>query len=374
MSNILKIRRSVLLAILLVVGGMMLNSFLSGLKKAPKVKEQIEVFPLVNTVKVEEGDFVAELVYTGRLIATNKIDVFTEVTGILNPNPKSFKDGVFFSKGEVLVDVNNQDTKMNLVATRANFHSVLAKLQADLSTDYPDNFINWKKYISSYNPEKRLDSLPEVLNDQERNFLISRNVYNLYYSLKSQELKLDKFTIYAPFDGVIHNANLSPQSLVRAGQSIGQFIGIGEFELEIGVPLEDISKVSLNDTVILTADNLDFDLRGNVNRIGKSVNQNTQTYNVYIGVNDKRLSEGLYMTSNIKGKKQSNTSKVSPNLIIDGQYVYVLDQEEKLRKAKIKIVHESVNTVLVEGLKQGDILLNQTITEAKDGLQVKIAK
>ena len=139
-----------------------------------------------------------------------------------------------------------------MVATRANFHSVLAKLQADLSTDYPDNFINWKKYISSYNPEKRLDSLPEVLNDQERNFLISRNVYNLYYLLKSQELKLDKFTIYAPFDGVIHNANLSPKSLVRAGQSIGQFIGIGEFELEIGVPLEDISKVSLNDTVILT--------------------------------------------------------------------------------------------------------------------------
>ena len=216
--------------------------------------------------------------------------------------------------------------------------------------------------------------MPEVLNDQERNFLISRNVYNLYYLLKSQELKLDKFTIYAPFDGVIHNANLSPKSLVRAGQSIGQFIGIGEFELEIGVPLEDISKVSLNDTVILIADNLDFDLRGKVNRIGKSVNQNTQTYNVYIEVNDKRLSEGLYMTSNIKGKKQSNTFKVSPNLIIDGQYVYVLDQEEKLRKAKIKIVHESVNTVLVEGLKQGDILLNQTITEAKDGLQVKVAK
>ena len=50
----------------------------------------------------------------GNLVAKNKIELYSEVQGILETSSKEFKQGTFYSKGETIIKINSDEFYSNL--------------------------------------------------------------------------------------------------------------------------------------------------------------------------------------------------------------------------------------------------------------------
>ncbi len=370
MSN-LKIRKTSLLAVVIIIVAVIGFKFLSSLKEAPKKDSGKAKIIKVEVISVTNQTITADISINGRLSSKHKIDIFTEVTGRLLPSNKSFKEGVKFKAGEVLLKLDDSNYRMNLNATRSSFHSLLTQLLAEVKIEYPDNFSKWENYINDFNPESNVKELPKVTNSKEKNYLVSKNIYTQYFSIKAQEAQLDKYTIIAPFTGVVDNANINPNSIVRAGQKLAEFINPDVFELEVGVSLAEISKIEIGDKVMLTSNDIDGKWEGKISRIGESLDEKTMTFKIYIEVNSNQLYEGMYLKGVMNSFEISNVVKVPTNLIRNGGFVYTVE-DSLLHLLKVDIIHEADKYTLVRGIDDNTKLISHNVSNAYEGMVITI--
>ncbi|RUA10653.1 MAG: efflux transporter periplasmic adaptor subunit, partial [Flavobacteriia bacterium] len=71
-------------------------------RKAPKIVKTV----FVEEVKNHEIPVVISA--NGNLVAKNKIDLYSEVQGVLKPVAKDFKPGNTYRKGEVILKINSE--------------------------------------------------------------------------------------------------------------------------------------------------------------------------------------------------------------------------------------------------------------------------
>lgn len=57
----------------------------------------------------------------GTLVAFDKIQIFSEVSGILEETSRPFKEGSFFKKGDILARINEDEARYNLNAQKKCF-------------------------------------------------------------------------------------------------------------------------------------------------------------------------------------------------------------------------------------------------------------
>ncbi|NNC96273.1 MAG: HlyD family efflux transporter periplasmic adaptor subunit [Chitinophagales bacterium] len=373
MPNVIVRRWSLIAALIIIFLAFFINNRLQSMKKPPEQKKVFDSTPVVNAMTVSSENLRLDIPLTGRLVSKNKIEVFSEVTGKLLQGRKAFKEGVRFSRGEALLKIDDSDFKLSLIANRSNFHSQITLLLADMKMDYPQNFDNWKSYTENFNPELSLQELPEVKSTQERGLLVARNIYNQFYTIQSQEAQLGKYMVIAPFTGVVSSANVSAGSLIRAGQKVGEFLDPYLFELEVGLSVPDVEKIKVGSEVQLTSNDVDGKWQGKVTRISKSVDDRTQTLKAYIEINSKDLFEGIYLNADIGGNTVSKASKIPSNIVFDKNKVYLIE-DGALRQQELAIVHRVNNNLIVQGIPDGAMVMNQVLTGARDGMKVKIAE
>jgi len=367
------IRRIItVMAIGVIITGFVISKYLGAQKKEPKKKPNVASVPEVDAFIVKTDSVTTLLNLTGRVKSVDVMDVYAEVTGRINRTRKSFKDGVQFNKGEILLSIDNSDARLSLVAARANFQSILTQIQAQIATDYPEDFEQWQNYLSAFNPEKSLQSLPETENQQLKNLLATKNIYNLYYTIKSQQVQLGKYHVYAPFNGTAFNANLSPGTLIRAGQKVGELINNTTFELEVGVSIDDIQDINLQDQVLVTSENSSQKWVGTVSRISTGIDVSTQTYKVYIKLEGEGLSDGRFLSVQFSGNQIPNSLKIPSELLVDNNFVYEIIQDSILVKTPVDIISQSNGSTIIQGLNNGIVLLNQSMANARDSLIVTI--
>ena len=369
--NKLKIRKTTLVAIVIIAISFVGFKFLGGLKQEPKKDSGKAKIVKVDVINIKNENIKADTAVNGRLNSKYKIDVFTEVTGRLLSSNKSFKEGTKFNKGEVLLRLDDSNYRMTLNATRSSFHSLLTKLLAEIKLEYPNDFNLWENYITNFNPEQSIKELPKVSNKKEKSYLVSKNIYTQYFSIKAQEEQIKKYTIIAPFTGVIDNGNLNANTIIRAGQKLAEFINPNIFELEVGVSLAEISKIELYDKVILSSSDISGQWEGTIKRIGESIDDKTMTFKIYIEVNSKKLFEGMYLKGIVSSFIIDSVSKIPSNLIYNGKTVYTVN-DSLLHFQKIQIIHEADNYSLVRGLAENAQIINHSVANAYEGMKITL--
>ncbi len=371
MKNVLIRRISLIAGMGILVISFMVKNFLAGQKEDPKKVEAKDETPFVSVATIELDSVNTGTIKTGRLIATDKIEVLAEVTGRLRTTARPFRDGMQFKKGQVLLGIDDTDARLNVVAKRSAFLSMLTKLQADLATDYPEDFEKWEDYIEDFKPESSLSELPKVQNQQEKNFLYARNVYDQYYAIKTLESQLSKYTVYAPFTGVVSNANVTPGSLVRAGQKMGDFVSTNTYELKVGVSLDESNELEIGDMVYLKSSNGDRTWQGELVRIGEEIDNQTLNFNAYVKVEGEDLHEGMFLEARIGNGAVAGAAKIQASLISDLNTVYVVSKDSTLKSVKVEVIGEESGDAYVLGLSEGDVLMEQELISARDGMKVR---
>jgi len=360
---------SVLIAIILLVGTVAIFKKMQNGKKNKKepVKKMLKTAKITT---VQNKTIPLVITTSGTLKAKDKIDLFTEVQGVLLRGAKAFKPGTYFSKGETMLRVNSEEFTANLRAQKSNFYSVLTAMMPDLQLDFPDVYPKWQTYLANFDMQKRLVKLPDTNSDKEQYFITGRKVLSSYYSVKNAEARLSKYNIVAPFSGVLSNAMVTSGSLIRPGQKLGTFVNTSAYELEVGINsqyselLQKGKKVSLQ--------NLEHtkNWQGIVSRINPIINASTQTLKVYITLKDKELKEGMYLEASFSVKAIEQAVEVPRNLLVDDTNLYIV-QDSILSLQSIIPVFFNEKTVVVKGLEDGQMLIKEAVPGAYEGMLIK---
>jgi multidrug efflux pump subunit AcrA (membrane-fusion protein) len=362
-----------ILGILLIAGAIFLGKYFidNNQKPRPKYKKSIKTV-FVNSVENQEIPVIISA--NGNVVAKNRIEIFSEVQGVLNTSNKAFKPGVTYSKGQVLLSINSDEFYASLQSQKSNLYNLITAVLPDLRLDFPKEFKTWELYLKSFDMNKSVPKLPEFSSNKEKYFISGRGILTAYYNVKNLEVRLSKHQIRAPFSGVLTEVLVTNGSLVRVGQKLGEFINTGVYEMEVSVNAEFADMIRVGKSVTLTSANKLKIYSGKVVRVNAKLDQVSQTINVYIELKHADLKEGMFLEANLQAKTISNAIEISRKLLVDNESVYTVRQDSVLTLAKIEPVYFSAETVVIKGLRSDEKILVEPLPGAFDGMIVKTAK
>lgn len=309
----------------------------------------------------------------GQVTSSSMINIMSEVQGEIRANIL-LKKGTSFKQGQLLFTIQNDDVKMALKARKSNYLMLLTNLLPDLKLDYGDNFEAWLEFFNKIDVEKKLPPLPETKSFKEKNFIVSKNVLTEYYNIQSDEERLKKYAITAPFSGSILNAFTDDGAITNPGSPVISVIREGNMEIEVPIANDDIDRVKVGADVILSDENGGV-ASGKVVRKGTYINANTQTVPVFIEIkeSDIPIYNGMYLDASIACEGVENIVELPRKAIFNKNEIYIVENGKlKIQPLNIKMFLEE--TVLVKDMPDGEVVVMEPLINAKEGLEVETLK
>lgn len=359
---------SIFIGLVIIFGSFAAARALSRQKEPPKRKPDIAQIRLVDTLHVRNADVPVSLEIQGQLAAFEKIDLFAEVSGPLLSSARAFKEGSYFPKGAVLISIDDEEARLTLLSQKSSLLNALTQLMPDLKVDHPASFPQWRAYLDKFELEKPLPLFPTAMSPEEKHFIASRNLFSQYYNIKSAEERLNKYTISAPFSGVITQAAINPGAVVRSGQKLGELMNTANYELEATVALRDLKYIKVGSRVKLYSEDIAGQWQGQVKRVSDQVNPGTQTVKVFISVSGEQLREGMYLRGEVEGSRIEQAARLPRNLLIGPDQVYVW-RDSSLQLQTVQVAKLTSAHAVVRGLPDGTPILAQMLPGLFDGMK-----
>ncbi|MDZ7860050.1 MAG: efflux RND transporter periplasmic adaptor subunit [Candidatus Krumholzibacteriota bacterium] len=362
-------RRSLIITAVIIAAGIIISVMLSNQRDPVSRRSKPAAAERVSTVSSRSSDIRTTVTISGPLTALDRIDVYAEVSGILKPTGKRFKPGNSFKEGETMIQIDDSVYRNNLLAQKSTLLNQLTTLLPDLSIDFPESTGRWRSYLKDFDLHKPLPPLPEPSSEKERYYIASHNIFNLFYTIKSMEFTLAKYSITAPYDGVVTSSAINPGTLVRQGQKLGEFISTEKYEMRGAADPGQIDLIAAGLPAELTSYGLRGKFKGTISRINNVIDKNTQTVAVYIRASDSRLRDGLYMTASIESKLLRDVTVV-PGKSLAGRDMVWVYSDSTLQKTKVEVVAAEEEQVIVRGLPDGTRVVTQPPGKARVGMKV----
>ncbi|GAA3557045.1 efflux RND transporter periplasmic adaptor subunit [Snuella lapsa] len=364
--------RKIILAVIgfvLIAASVLLAIMLIANKNKPKPFKE-KIVKTVFTDTVVNGTVQITIPSNGSLVAKRRVELYSEVQGVFKMGTKLFKPGQQFRKGETLIRMDASEYYASVQSSKSNLYNAIAAIMPDLRLDFPDVYSKWQDYLNSFDIKKTAPVLPEMDSDKENYFISGRGIVSNYYNVKNMEQRLSKYTILAPFTGILTDALVTEGSLIRNGQKLGEFIDPSVYEMEVAVSKSYAHLLKIGEQVVLTSLDKTETYKGFVSRVNGSVDPTTQTITAYIEVKDEKLKEGLYLEANLSAKQEKDAIEINRNLLLDTQQIFVV-RDSILDVIDVKPVYFSESKVVVKQVPNGTIILKKMVPGAYAGMLVR---
>ncbi len=363
------VRKTWIISVLILAAGVVGFIYISKMKKAPK--RRVNQTKMIAPYMVVKNQTVPLIINSsGQVKAKDRIDIYSEVNGVLLPSKKYFKAGVAFNKGELMIRVDDTEFKASLLAKRSDFENQITALLPDLKLEFPDEFDKWYNYLTSLDLDKNLKPLPKVNSKKEKFFITGRKIYSSFYGIRNLESRLEKYNIRAPFAGVVTESNVNPGTLIRAGQKIGVFSNTDVFEVGLSVSAVDANLVAIGDKAEIISPEDGTLWHGKVTRINAAIDINTQTVTVFVESSEKGLREGMFVKARVASGSMDNVFKIPRNILIENKNIYAIQPDSSLKLLTIHPVRFLDKSVLIKDVPDGTKIVSRTIPGVFPGVKV----
>ena len=307
---------------------------------------------------------------SGRLISLNNITISSEVQGRLIGVNK-FKKGTEINEGEVIFSVKNTDLNLLIKAKKSRFMSLISSTLPEIKVDFNNEYTKWYNFFNTIDLEQNLPDLPKMNSAKEKNYIITRSILAEYLSIKSDEERLSKYTVLAPFDGIITKSYSDIGGNVNPGSPVVDFIRKNDMEIELTVNTSEIKFIDIGDLVTFTDNDKTFN--GKIVRKGMFVNSKTQNISVFSSIeyNEGSLYNGMYLNAIITTKGTENTFKLPRRSIFDDDKVFIVDSKQKLQVKTINIIAYQEDDVIIDNIVNNTLIVNEPLINVKEGTVVK---
>jgi len=361
-----------IIGVLIIVLGVFLSKQIVDSKTRPKPRVE-KVVKTVFTQKVSNGTVPIIVPANGNLMAKRRVELFAEVQGVFKKGNKLFKTGQPYSAGETIIRIDASEYYASVQSAKSNLYNLITSIMPDLRLDYPEAYPKWQSYLSNFDLDKTTPSLPDMTTENEKYFISGRGILTNYYNVKNLEQRLSKYTIKAPFKGILTEALVTEGSLIRSGQKLGEFINTDVYELEVAVSKTFSDLLKVGEVVNLVTLDGNKTYEGKVTRINGRVDQASQTIKAFIEVSDTDLKEGMYLEANLNAKQETNAIEIDRNLLLENDKIFVV-RDTILDLIDVKPVYFSDKKVVLKEVPDGITIITKPVVGAYAGMLVKVYK
>ena len=288
--------------------------------------------PLITTFKVQEEAFTHYIELQGNVQTKQNVLVYPEVPGILKE--VLVKEGQQVKKGQILAVIDDGGLAQQVLLSQTN--EQLAK------TTFERQKRLWNEKIGS-----------------EIQFLQAKASYTSQKNATNQlKQQLKKFTVYAPFSGIIDDIFKEKGTVVAPGQRSELFrvINLSNMYIETDVPENYITSITKGKKVEVNFPILGKIVNSKIRQVGNFINPTNRSFKIEIGVPNQDLEIKPNLTAKLKLNDYTNTKAILiPQSIISEnaegqQFIYVVKDK---RENNLAIAER---LVIETGKTQGDFI------------------
>lgn len=307
----------------------------------------------------------------GRVSARDKIQLYAEVSGVLQYQSKRFEIGQNYRQGESILALDDREARSAERAAFNDYLSLLSQVLPDIQLDYPEQYPQWRDYLEQTAARGEAQDPPVSEAGALQLFLTGRGLYSRYQNWRSAAVRLAKYRLLAPFDGSVSQSAVEPGSLVRSGQLLGEFMGGQSFDLETSVSPSEISLFKEGDSVHFEDPLSGEKYHGRVARKTRALDPMTQRVRVQLELSGPGLYDGQYLSAAIEGGRVPGAFALERKLLQEEKAVFIV-RDSVLHRQVVEVVHRSPEQVIVRGLPEGSLLCADPLPGAYEGQLVKI--
>lgn len=272
------------------------------------------------TQEVQRGDLTVIVTATGTLQPTNKVDVGSELSGIIKSVEVDYNDRV--KVGQVLAKLDTSKIEAQVTQSKAALESAKAKvLQAQATVMETRSKLAQFQRVRELSNNKvpsqsELDTAEAAFERAKADEASAKAaVSQAQATLEANETDLSKSVIRSPINGIVLARSIEPGQTVAASFQAPVLFTLAEdltqMELHVNVDEADIGKVREGQMATFSVagySNRTFEARITQARYGSTTTAGVVTYETVLKVNNSDLSlrPGMTATADIKVKKVEN--------------------------------------------------------------------
>jgi len=366
------------LAIAVIAGGLIGSKALVSTAPTATRKPPEKTARLVSTESVKAGDYSVSLLGYGVVQAEQQITLQARVSGTVQKIGPKFVPGASFEKGDVLVQLDDTDYRIELQSAQA----ALAQAQSTLTSEQGNQVV----------AQADFDLLGMTVDERERALILRKpqleaakaNVQSARAGVERAKVNLGRIILRAPFDGTVVSREASVGAQVNANTTLGVLASSKAYWINVAVPQTDLKWIVFPDgkrmgsTVCVSdaSSNEQGCHKGRVLSLQTSVQDNGRQAQVLVEVprtSDKKLQPLLlaqYVKVRFDGTELKNVFKLAPSAA-HGSNVWVNDNGE-LDIRPVNIAFRSADYVLVDqGLKNGESIVTSSLGSPIQGMAIR---
>lgn len=323
---------------------------------------------LVTTDTVNAGDYAVSLLGYGVVEAEQQITLQARVSGTVKNIGASFVPGASFKKGDVLVQLDNTDYRIELQTAQA----ALAQAQSTLTSEQGNQVV----------AQSDFDLLGLNVDARERALILRKpqlqaakaTVQSAQAGVERAKVNLERTVLRAPFDGVVVSREASVGAQVSPTTALGVLASSEAYWINVAVPQADLKWIKFPEgkqrgSTVCVSDASSGEQGchpGRVLNLQTSVQDNGRQAQILVEVprsNDKSLQPLLlaqYVKVRFDGIELKNVFKLAPSSVHDNA-VWVNDNGE-LDIRPVNIAFRSAEYVLIDrGLVSGESVVTSNL-------------
>jgi len=283
--------------------------------------------PLITTITTSEQKFNHFIELQGNVKTKQNVLVYPEMPGILNK--VYVKEGQKVKKDQILATIDDGGLSQQLLLLKSN--EQLAK------TTFERQKRLWDQQIGS-----------------EIQYLQAKTSYDSQKNATRQLKKqLGKFTIRAPFSGIIDDVFKEKGTVVAPGPGaeIFRIINLSNMFIETDVPESYISSIKKNKMVEVNFPILGRSYDSSIRQVGNFINPSNRTFRIEVGIPnlDGEIKPNLTAKLRLNDYSNSNAILIPQSIISENakgqQFIYVVkDNKEKNQVYAERLVIETGKT------------------------------
>ena len=329
---------------------------------------------LVDVMRVHAANEKITVKAQGSVTPRTQTTLISEVSGLITEVSAAFVAGGFFSKGDVLVRIDDRNYRAEVKRAQAAVRAAETKVTRETGlADYARE--DWERAQSVLRSSKAATDLA-MRKPQQAEALASLEFAKA--DLEKREGDLDRTVIRAPYDGLVREKRADIGQFVNSGSPLAVTFSVEVAEIRLPLPDSQLPYLNLDEHelvqgrgpgVVLSA-NIGGQLNSWQGRIIRTegvfdersrvlylVAQIDDPYNRYSQKWQHSLRMGTFVEAAIEGKQLDNVIRLPRTALRRDNKIWTVSDNDTLRPVTVEIAHADEQSVLIRsGLISGQLI------------------
>ena len=342
---------------------------------------------LVDTVRVERGDYRPVLVETGTVTPARDIRLRAEVEGEIVELGEGFTPGGRVGEGGLLLRIERADYALEL----RQRESELRQARADLKV------ARGRREVAEQDLALLGQEVPganKALVLREPQLESAKAAVDAARAARDRaELDLERTRVRAPFDAQVLERNVNLGSQVARGDDLARLVGVETYWARLTVPVGKLRWLAFPGEDTGTASRVRVRNRsawpegvyreGRLYQLIGSLEERTRMARVLVTLDDPLSREpenagkppllvGEYVEARIEGKTVRGVVRLERDYLRKDDTVWVMDGDGRLRVRGVDVrVKDARHVYIAGGLEDGDKVVTTNLASVSEGARLR---